>query len=98
LSLINITLFHLDHTRNIAAETRIVKCNPITNQRIGNHQKKKRGSEQEAGRDNEEDFRVAGGGGGGTNNNNNKKARGQAAEASKQATYLPGEGGAVDVQ
>jgi len=75
-----------------------VKCNLITNQRIGNHQEKKRGSEQEAGRDNEEDFRVAGGGGGGGTNKNNKKARGQAAEASKQATYLPGEGGAVDVQ
>lgn len=27
------------------------------------------------------------------NNNNNKKARGQAAEAGKQATYLPGERG-----
>ncbi len=73
-----------------------MKRNPITNQRIGNHQKKKRGSEQEAGRDNAEDLRVGGGGGGGgggTNNNNNKKARGQAAEAGKQATYLPGEGG-----
>jgi hypothetical protein len=59
---------------------------------------KKRGSELEAGRDNEGDLRVGEGGGGGGTNNNNKKARGQAAEVSKQATYLPGEGGAVDVQ
>ncbi len=73
--------------------TRIVKCNPITNQRIGNHQKKKRGSEQEAGRDNAEDLRLGGGG--------NKQQQKQEGRRRKQASKQPtsrGKGGAVNVQ
>ncbi len=75
--------------------TRIVKCTPITNQRIGNHQKKKRGSEQEAGRDNAEDLRVGGGG----NKQQQQKSK-SAGGGSRQASNLPpgGKGGAVNVQ
>lgn len=72
--------------------TRIVKCNPITNQRIGNHQKKKRGSEQEAGRYNAEDLRV--GGGGGNEQQQQQKSK-RAGGGSRQASNLPpgGKGG-----